>query len=99
MTLRHDRIIAGDFEWDVAKELANVRKHGISFREALSAFADEHAVTAADKDDPSRFVLIGMSESLRVLFVVSCEVGERVRLISARKASPTQRRKYRHGAT
>lgn len=90
-------IVAGDFEWDADKEGTNVRKHGVSFREALTAFLDERAITAPDKIDPARFVLIGMSQELRVLFVVSCEVGERVRLISARKASPAQRRVYEHG--
>jgi uncharacterized DUF497 family protein len=91
-------VVVGDFEWDVDKERSNVRKHKVAFREALTAFADDRAITAPEIADPSRFVLIGMSDALRVLFVVSCEVGERVRIISARKASAAQRRIYEHGS-
>jgi uncharacterized DUF497 family protein len=54
-------------------------------------------VSRTDTEHPGRFVLIGMSRALRVLFVVSAEAGERVRLISARKASPTQRKMYENG--
>lgn len=90
-------VALGDFEWDSAKELANVRKHGVTFREAMPVFLDERSIAAPDLSDPSRFVLIGRADDSRVLFVVSCELGERIRLISARKASPAQRRVYEHG--
>ena len=87
----------GDFEWDDGKAHANVRKHGVGFIEALSCFLDGQAISAPDKDDSARFVLIGMSKQGRVLFVVSAERAERLRIISARRASPQQRKMYEHG--
>jgi uncharacterized protein len=69
----------------------------VTFVEAIGAFLDERGLAAPDNEHPGRFVLIGMSRELRVLFVVSAEAGERVRLISARKASPTQRKMYEDG--
>lgn len=87
----------GDFEWDEAKAQANLRKHGVSFSEAATCFLDPEAFTAPDRDYPDRFILIGLSRQLRVLFVVSAEAGERIRIISARKASPRQRKVYERG--
>lgn len=87
----------GDFEWDQAKARDNLKKHGVSFSEAATCFLDPAAFTAQDKEYPNRFILIGLSHQLRVLFVVSGEVGERIRIISARKASPAQRKVYEHG--
>ncbi len=87
----------GDFEWDEAKARSNERKHRVSFAEAVTCFLDEQAFTAPDKDYPERFVLIGLSRRLRVLFVISTEVGDRIRIVSARKASPLQRKVYQHG--
>ena len=87
----------GDFEWDEAKARANFRKHGVSFSEAATCFLDPAAFTAPDKEYPDRFILIGLSRQLRVLFVVSAEAGECVRIISARKATPAQRRIYEDG--
>lgn len=55
-------------------------------------------MASADKEHPDRFVLIGMSLRLRLLFVVSAEAeGDRIRTISGRKASPSQRKVYEHG--
>jgi uncharacterized DUF497 family protein len=87
----------GDFEWDESKARTNERRHGVSFMEAITCFLDENAFTAPDKDYPERFILIGLSRRLRVLFVVSAEAGEYIRVISARKASPRQRKVYEHG--
>lgn len=87
----------GDFEWDEAKARANLRKHGVSFSEAATCFLDPEAFTAPDKDYPDRFVLIGLSRQLRVPFVVSAESGDRIRIITARKASPAQRKVYENG--
>ena len=87
----------GDFEWDDLKSKTNERKHGVTFVEAMGAFLDDHAFTAADKEHPDRFILIGMSLNLRLLFVVSAEAGDRIRIISARRASPAQRKVYEHG--
>jgi uncharacterized protein len=87
----------GDFEWDEAKARSNLRKHGVSFSEAATCFLDPRAFTAPDKEYPDRFILIGLSRQLRVLFIVSAEAGEAIRIVSARKASPAQRKVYEHG--
>ena len=87
----------GDFEWDSAKAVANETSHGVTFVEATTCFLDENAFTASDNEYPERFILIGLSGLLRVLFVVSAESGEHIRIISARKASPLQRKVYEHG--
>ena len=87
----------GDFEWDDDKARANYAKHKVTFQEAAECFLDPEALTAPDKDYPDRFVLIGASKDSKVLFVVSVERAERIRIISAHKASPQQRKAYRHG--
>ena len=87
-------VIEGDFEWDAVKARANLAKHGISFDEATTVFDDVRAIEAPDFYDPDRFVLIGRSRLSRVLFVVHCEQDQRIRIISARRATPAQRKKY-----
>ena len=88
------------FEWDPAKARANLRKHGISFDEAETAFADEYALVLPDPDhsstDDERLVLIGLSAALRVLVVIHCELedGNVIRLISARRATRSERAQY-----
>lgn len=87
------------FEWDEAKNLANIQKHGISFIEAKSVFADEHALLIADPDhseDEDRFLLLGLSGKLRILVVCHCfEVDERlIRIISCRKANRKEVSRY-----
>jgi uncharacterized DUF497 family protein len=86
-------VVEGDFEWDDVKARANLAKHGVSFDEATTVFDDTRAIEAPDFHDPARFVLIGRSRLSRVLFVVHCEREQRIR-ISARRATPVQRRKY-----
>ncbi|MBI4702404.1 MAG: BrnT family toxin [Deltaproteobacteria bacterium] len=88
-----------DFEWDADKAAANRRSHGVSFEEALTALADPRAIEAPDLLDPERHVTIGYSALSRMLFVVHIEVlaGRRTRIISARRASHAQRRKYEEG--
>ena len=87
------------FEWDDAKNRSNRRKHGISFEEARTAFLDENARVVPDpdhSDDEERFVLLGLSISLRVLLVCHCyrKQDEVVRIISARKAERDEIRQY-----
>jgi len=87
------------FEWEARKAAANVRKHGVSFAEAETAFYDDYATVVDDpdhSDDEDRFLLLGMSAGLRVLVVVHCvrEAGSVVRLISARKATRSERAQY-----
>ncbi len=78
-------------EWDAEKELNNIRKHGISFTEAVTALEDEHAITVED-DHPAetRFITLGMDEAGRGLVVVYTYRGEVIRIISARKAASAE---------
>ncbi len=87
------------FEWDERKAAANAKKHGVSFDEAKSVFADERAKLIDDPDhseDEERFVLLGFSSTLRVLVVCHCHRGEGdvIRIISARKATTTESKSY-----
>jgi hypothetical protein len=86
-----------DFEWDPAKSALNLEKHGVSFEEAATAFADELSATILDpdsSDDEDRFVLIGQAASGRLLVIVHTDRDESVRLISARLATRRERRDY-----
>lgn len=88
------------FEWDEAKNLENQRKHRVSFEEAQTVFYDEQGILISDEDEnednEERFLLLGLSARLRVLVV--CHTyrarDEVIRLISARRASRTERREY-----
>jgi uncharacterized DUF497 family protein len=85
------------YEWDPAKAHGNLRKHGVSFEEAASIFLDPAAITFFDpdhSDDEQHEITIGRSRRRRVLFVAHCERGDRIRIISARKATPRERRQY-----
>jgi uncharacterized DUF497 family protein len=87
------------FEWDPRKAAANFRKHGVSFEDAESVFADERARLIDDPDhsaDEERFLLLGLSSSLRILVVAHCyrEAGGVIRIISARKATREEQRFY-----
>lgn len=87
-------IVEGDFEWDADKAAANLDKHGISFAEAATVFADPLAIYLDDGSGTERTVVIGASIRERVLFVVHIERGERDRIISARRANPSEREVY-----
>jgi uncharacterized DUF497 family protein len=87
------------FEWDKDKDLANQKKHGVSFEEALTVFYDPTAQVIADpkhSDAENRFIILGQSEKSRVLLVCHCyrENDDVIRLISARKAVPNERKHY-----
>ena len=87
------------FEWDPAKERLNQRKHGIAFEEAQTVFADDDAIFLSDpvhSVTEERFYLLGLRARLRVLVVIHCYQvdGGIVRLISARKATPSERVQY-----
>ena len=87
------------FEWNLRKAAENKLKHGISFKEATSAFLDETGRVVADpehSDDEDRFVLLGLSVQLRLLVVCHCyrESGDVIRIISARGATRSERRQY-----
>lgn len=87
------------FEWDENKSRQNLRKHGVSFEEAKSVFADPRARLVADPDhseQEDRFVLLGLSRDMRTLVVCHCyrKRDEMIRLISARKATKQEQRIY-----
>ncbi len=84
----------GDFEWDADKATTNVSKHGVTFEEAVTVFLDLDYLLIRDAVGADRFVAIGMSAEARVLFVVHCERGERLRIISARRATRRERETY-----
>lgn len=91
-----------EFEWDPAKARTNLRKHGISFEEAKSVFYDECAIQFEDVENSAkedRFLMLGLSNKLRVLIVAHCErqSGEAIRIISARKATRKERTFYPGG--
>jgi len=87
------------FEWDPRKDAENKRKHGVSFEEARSVFADEYALLLDDPDHSAveeRFILLGLSARFRVLVVVHAyrESEDTIRIISARKATRRERQQY-----
>jgi uncharacterized protein len=87
------------FEWDERKNRSNRQKHGISFEEAQTVFLDDAALLIDDpdhSDDEDRFVLLGLSSSLRTLVVCHCyrEGSGVIRIINARKADRSERSLY-----
>ena len=87
------------FEWDEKKNASNRRKHRVSFEEARTAFLDDNARVIPDPDHSQaeeRFVLIGLSISLRVLVVCHCyrQTDGIVRIISARRADHSEVKQY-----
>ena len=91
------------FSWDESKNRDNRRKHGVSFEEAQTAFYDEDAKVFSDPDhseDEDRFILLGMSNRLRVIVVCHCyrESDSVIRLISARKANRREKLDYQSEA-
>jgi uncharacterized DUF497 family protein len=87
------------FTWDPAKAASNARKHGVTFEEAQSAFADPMGSVVDDfEHGEGRYVLIGVSASQRLLYVVHVETGQEVfRIVSARRATKNERRRYEEG--
>jgi len=87
------------FEWDPKKAQENQRKHDVTFKEAAECFADEHAVDLEDPAHPERLILIGVSMSSRLIFTVYAlrELGNVIRIISARKATRNERKTYEEG--
>ena len=85
------------FEWDEWKAASNLRKHGVGFDEAATAFADPLSLTIPDPDHSGvedRFVLTGESCQGRMVVVVHTERGDSIRIISARLATRGERRAY-----
>ena len=86
--------------WEPRKAASNRRKHGVSFEEAGSAFADPLSVTVPDPDhseNEERYLLLGQSDRNRLLVVAHVERGDVIRIINARPATRRERRRYEEG--
>ena len=89
--------MALEFRWDLRKAARNLRKHGVSFEHAATAFGDPHSITIVDPDHSAaehRFTLIGMTRRRLVVVVSHTERGDTIRIISARKATRSERASY-----
>lgn len=86
------------YQWDSDKAIANLRKHGIDFADAVVILSDDLAITVQDERfDEERFITIGMDGLGRVLVVVYTWRGNNIRLISARPATRQECRQYEEG--
>jgi uncharacterized DUF497 family protein len=86
-----------DFEWNPRKAEINLRKHGVSFTEAGTVFGDDPAVTVPDPDHSKgeeRYITIGWSNQRRLLMISHTDRDERIRIISARELTKTERKTY-----
>jgi uncharacterized DUF497 family protein len=85
-----------EFEWDEQRAISNLQKHGVAFADAVSAVEDDPLALTIPDDFPGegRFVTIGTDLLGRTLVVVYVWRGNRARIISARKATPRERRAY-----
>lgn len=90
------------FSWDAAKAARNQEKHGVTFAEATTVFAHPFAVifddTAHSTPDELREIIIGYTADDQLLLVAFTERAARIRIISARRATPKERRAYERGA-
>lgn len=85
------------FEWDTKKAAVNDKKHRVTFSEAASVFGDPFSSSFPDPDhsiQEDRFLLIGRSQRGNILVVAHTERGDRIRIISARKATSKERKYY-----
>jgi len=84
------------YEWDPAKAAANLAKHRVDFSDAALSLEDARALTIPDPDSvgEERFVTLAADPTGRVLVTVFVHVGTNVRIISARRASPGERKRY-----
>jgi len=86
-----------EFEWDPDKASSNATKHGVDFAEAATVFGDPLELTLSDPGhsiDEFRFISLGRALSGRILVVSYTERDHRIRIISAREATPRERRQY-----
>ncbi len=89
------------FEWDADKAKKNIKIHGISFDEASTTFGDTLSLSIYDplhSDEEDRLVLIGNSYKNRLVVVVHTERGNKIRIITARKATKKERKQYEENA-
>ena len=86
-----------EFEWDPNKAMKNVEKHRVSFNEAVTVFGDPLSMTFFDPDhliDEDRHITIGSSHLGKLLIVAHTDRDDRIRIISARKATHRERKFY-----
>jgi uncharacterized DUF497 family protein len=89
--------MALDFEWDQPKSRQNRKKHGVSFHEGATAFADEFSFTIPDPEHSigeHRFLLLGRGSSGNLLVISHTERGDRIRIINVRRATKRERKLY-----
>ena len=89
-----------EFEWNRDKAEANLSKHGVSFDEAKTVFDDPLYIDFYDPDhseDEDRYIIIGQSQEHRLLIVSYTEREDKIRLISAREATRTEKDAYEEG--
>jgi uncharacterized DUF497 family protein len=89
-----------EFEWEPVKAEQNLSRHGVAFTEAMTVFGDPLEVTISDilhSEGEFRFLSLGNSEAGRLLVVAYTERQGRIRIISAREATPQERREYESG--
>jgi len=85
------------FEWDPKKARQNIKKHGVSFDEAVTAFYDPLSATFVDPDHSvgeQRYITIGFSSQGLLLVVAYAERKKNIRIISARPATAHERKKH-----
>jgi uncharacterized DUF497 family protein len=86
-----------DFEWDKIKARTNQKKHGVTFEEATEVFGDEYSSCVHDPDhsrDEDRYLLFGLSARRRYLVVSFTQRSNIIRIISARRMTPQERKAY-----
>ena len=86
------------FTWDQAKAVSNLRKHGVAFLEAATAFGDPHSISIPDPDHSmggeERWLLLGYSQQERLLVIAHTEQADEIRIITARLATRPEREIY-----
>jgi hypothetical protein len=85
------------FEWDKRKAVLNIKKHGVSFEDAATAFGDPLSVTIHDpthSDDEDRFILLGETQDKKLVVVAHTDRKDTIRLINARPATRQEREDY-----
>jgi uncharacterized protein len=85
------------FEWDRDKEKLNIKKHAVSFDEAVTVFYDPLSATFTDQDhsiEEDRFITVGYSSQGRLFVVSHMERGDAIRIISARPATVSERKRH-----
>lgn len=87
-------VVHGDFEWDADKAVRNLAKHRVSFEEAASAMSDPLSQDFADGLQPANLVTLAATPFGRILYIVSTERDQRIRIISAPDATGHERRRY-----